>query len=275
LPDCTNISLAAGDIKSCGSRGIALTQSVTNTITAVGTASALNDVSDTTSVSVKVVAPVYSLELLADPLNLSTAGQSMTTTISVLVKDQFNDPPLAAVTVQLTTTQGYWPNNGQTDAVSLSSGQASHILTLADTDTLAEVTAEVVELGINNTIAVTVHHPDIALIFTASQPIETVGQRVTFNYTIKNIGKDNLTQITLVDDNGTPENSEDDVPINCPSSTLNWGLTMVCKSRDVIISSPAAVYTAVAGGRDSLFNLVQDSQAINGQKQLFLPLIFK
>jgi uncharacterized repeat protein (TIGR01451 family) len=53
---------------------------------------------------------------------------------------------------------------------------------------------------------------------------------VVFTYVVHNTGSADLQGLVLVDDNGTPGNTADDVTIHCPATTLAAGESMTCYS---------------------------------------------
>jgi hypothetical protein len=61
---------------------------------------------------------------------------------------------------------------------------------------------------------------------TAPGPLLTVGSTATFTYVVRNTGDDELTNVVVVDDNGTPSNSADDFnPTPVTSGGFNVGDT--------------------------------------------------
>jgi hypothetical protein len=180
--------------------------------------------------------------------------QAPSSTITVLVRDHLGNSVPNGTPVQLSTTAGAFPNGHSTYALSTTDGQVTAVLTLGSGDDEAEVVATA--RGVSGSTSVGTIHPDIA-VRAASQPDRIrKGQSGNYQYQVTNTGDTTLSQVTVVDNNGTPGNPGDDNTV-CAEITLAAGATTSC-SRTATPDQTTTV-GATATGRDALGVLVNDS----------------
>jgi len=82
------------------------------------------------------------VEVSADP-SVVSGGQTATSTITTVVKDQLNNPIPDGTTIEFSTTEGTFPNASSTYTAPAAGGQATTTLTLEFGANLAEVVASV------------------------------------------------------------------------------------------------------------------------------------
>jgi len=82
------------------------------------------------------------VEVSADP-SVVSGGQTATSTITTVVKDQLNNPIPDDTTIEFSTTEGTFPNASSTYTAPAAGGQATTTLTLDSGANLAEVVASV------------------------------------------------------------------------------------------------------------------------------------
>jgi pimeloyl-ACP methyl ester carboxylesterase len=82
------------------------------------------------------------VEVSADPSVIS-GGQTATSTITAVVKDQLNNPVPDGTTIEFSTTEGTFPNESSSYPTTTMGGQAAVTLTLDSMANLAEVVASV------------------------------------------------------------------------------------------------------------------------------------
>jgi pimeloyl-ACP methyl ester carboxylesterase len=175
-------------------------------------------------------------------------------TIAVLVRDHLGNSAPNGTSVQLSTTAGTFPNGRSTYTRSTTNGQATATLTLGPQDDEAKVTATV--RRVSGSTSVQAIHPDIT-VRASSQPSTIYkGQSVNYQYEVTNTGDATLNQVSVIDDNGTPGDSDDDA-IVCSGLTLAAGATTSC-SRTATPDHTTTV-VAIATGQDDLQVLVNDS----------------
>lgn len=81
--------------------------------------------------------------------------------------------------------------------------------------------------------SITVHCPAISIVKTAGDAAdgdELVAKPgdVEFTYVVTNTGTIDLVNIVVVDDNATPDDTSDDVTVDCPATALAPGAQMTC-----------------------------------------------
>jgi pimeloyl-ACP methyl ester carboxylesterase len=192
---------------------------------------------------------------------LTTGWQIATSTITVVVQDHLGNPVPDGTTIQFSTTEGTFPNGNSTDTTTVTGGQVTTDLTLAAIAAdLAEVTASVE--SITGSTSVNIIHPALEVAVTPSQTAVYGGQAVTYTYQILNTGDTTLTGVTLVDDNGTPGDSSDDITV-CTGITLAAGATTSYSSSLTLTQTTTS--TATVTGQDPLDNNVtgSDSTTVN------------
>jgi predicted peptidase len=182
--------------------------------------------------------------------------QAPTSAITVLVRDHLGNSVPDGTSVQLSTTAGTFPNGLPTYTRSTTDGQATTTLTMGSGDDEAQVVATV--RRVSGSISVQAVHPDIT-VRAASQPDKIYqGQSVNYQYQVTNTGDTTLSQVTVVDDGGTPGIPSDDA-IVCSGMTLAAGATTSC-SRTATVARTTTIVATVTG-RDPLGGEVNDSDA--------------
>ena len=234
---------------------------LTADITSVASATALDPtglpLEATATLSVNVITPAIGLAKTVDK-PLAKFGEQITYTYAVT--NQGNVPLSNVVMVDDVCATpsfiaGDTNQNGILDLTETWTFTCSAILTQA-TDGLATATG-VDSLGgtvqATANLGVDISNPAIGIVGSingqdASQspgPALAVGQQVTRQYVVTNTGNVTLTDITLIDDTGTP--------ISCSQDTLAVGESMTCS---VTGSAEAGLHpqTVAATGHDSLDN---------------------
>lgn len=114
--------------------------------------------------------------------------------------------------------------------------------------------------------------PRIDLSVTVHPTIIGVGELVTYTYQITNTGDVTLTGVTVVDDNGTPGNSDDDFTV-CEYVALPSVATESCNYSVALTQTTTNV--AVVTGRDPLGLDVTDSDSTTAMVgvQIYLPIV--
>jgi adhesin/invasin len=268
---CTGMLLAIGQVKACGPRSVTVNQTTANAVMVVGTALSAND----TIASDTVTATVVTIDVEASPDAIMADGLS-TATITATIQDEGALPLPDGTPVQFSTDLGTLANGG---AATISGGQGQAVVTLTASSTagLATVNAKLGQaIG---SAYVTMINPFASLDITVTPGQTSVqsGGTVTYTYNLTNIGSVTLTSVSVVDDNGTPGNTSDDVVINCGSPTLPSGEARNCAPRSVAITQSVtnivtAVGTDVTPGditaSDTTTVLVQNSVT-------YLPIVIR
>jgi len=191
------------------------------------------------------------MQLSADP-SMVSGWQTEAVTIAALVRDGLDNPVPDGTTVEFSTTAGTFPNGDPVYTRPTSGGQAMATLTLAAVPAeQAEIEATVE--GITAATAVVVIHPALDLTVTPNETAVYVGDTVTYTYQFTNTGDTTLTAVTVVDDNGTPGTSDDDMTV-CTGIALARGEPASC-SRSTT-ATRTTTNTATVTGQDSLGNEV-------------------
>jgi hypothetical protein len=102
-----------------------------------------------------------------------------------------------------------------------------------------------------------------------------VGQDVSWSYSVQNSGNITLTDVIVVDDNGTESDSGDDVVV-CQIIALGPGIEEICHdSATVVLNQYANVATAT--GRPPIGALVSDTDKSHylGRLGVFLPFVIR
>jgi pimeloyl-ACP methyl ester carboxylesterase len=93
------------------------------------------------------------VEVSADP-SVVSGGQTATSTITAVVKDQLNNPIPDGTTVEFSTTEGTFPNASSTYTAPATGGQVTTTLTLGPNADLAEVVASVESVTGSTTVEI-------------------------------------------------------------------------------------------------------------------------
>ena len=99
--------------------------------------------------------------------------------------------------------------------------------------------------------------PNISIVKSANVKSANAGQPVTYSYVVTNTGTVTLTNITVLDDNGTPNYTADDFYATCPSTTLAPAASMTCTAT-VIPKVNVSVETASGGSIDDNLLLISE-----------------
>ena len=83
-------------------------------------------------------------------------------------------------------------------------------------------------------------------------PNVPVGSTVTWSYAVVNTGQQTLTNVTIIDDNGTPGDTSDDFTVTPPGITLAPGAALAFTASDVAVAGQyenvATVTSTILGG---------------------------
>ena len=200
-------------------------------------------------------------ELSANPAMVS-GWHTTTSTVTAMFRDHLDNPVPDGTSVQFSATAGTFPNARSTFTQTVSGGQGmiTTTLTLTPTAGPAEIIASVE--SITGATSITAIYPAIDVRVTPTQPFIYSERSVTLTYQLTNTGDAGLTGVTLIDDNGTPGISGDDITI-CTDVTLEtWETATFRRS-----TSPEqdATHTATVTGQDPLGNDVTDVDATTVQ----------
>jgi dienelactone hydrolase len=226
----------------------------------------------TTTGQFSLTISAITVQILADPA-MVLASQTATSTITAVVKDRLNNPAPDGAEIRFSTTGGTFPNGSPTYTTALTTGQVTTILTLEPDATLAEITAQVG--SVTDLTSVDVIHPGVDLLITPNKSIIYKGDTVIYTYQLINTGDIALTNIMLVDDNGTPGNNGDDF-IVCEYTTLPAGTTKSCSHSTTLTQT--TINIAVVTGRDPLSNNVTHSSSATVaviSARAYLPIVIK
>jgi esterase/lipase len=215
-------------------------------------------------------------ELSADPVMVS-GWQTATSIITAVVKDRLSNPIPDGTTIQFFTSMGAFPNGSSAYTASVMDGQVTTTLILPPGAGLAEIVASVG--SITDSTSVDVIRPAIDVLVTPSQSTVYSGQAVTYTYRIANTGDITLTDVILVDDNGTPGASGDDLTV-CANVVLAAGAT-TSYSRSITLTQ-TTTRTVTVTGQDPLgTNIVdKDSATVVVQSDefpvsIYLPVVIR
>ncbi|MDY6876441.1 MAG: prolyl oligopeptidase family serine peptidase [Chloroflexota bacterium] len=193
------------------------------------------------------------VDVSAQP-DMVSGGQTSTSTITAVAKDHLNNPVPDGTTIELSTTEGTFPNASSTYAAIAAGGMVTTFLTLPPGAGPAEIVASVG--SVTDSTPVDVIYPAIAVLVTPHQTMAYSEQVITYTYRLTNTGDVTLTGVTLVDDNGTPMDSSDDITV-CQDITLVTGAA-TSSSRSPTLAQ-TTTNTATATGRDPLDNPVTNN----------------
>jgi len=212
------------------------------------------------------------VEVSTDP-SMIPGNQPITSTITAVARDHLNNPVPDGTTIEFSTTEGTFPNGSATYTDTITGGQVTTTLTLGPTAELAEITTRV--KNVTDSTSVDVIYPAIDVLVTPNQATIYVGQDVTYTYQITNTGDVALTDVTLVDDNGTPADTDDDLTV-CANITLVTGETTSCHRHTTLTQTTTS--TTIVTGRDPLGNDVIDNDSTTVEVTFFhiyLPIIIR
>ncbi len=226
----------------------------------------------TTTGQFSLTISAITVRVLADPA-MVLASQTATSTITAVVKDRLNNPAPDGAEIRFSTTEGTFLNGSPTYTTALTAGQVTTVLTLEPDVTLAKIMAQVG--NVTSLTSVDVIHPGVDLLITPNKSIVYEGDTVIYTYRLINTGDITLTNVTLVDDNGTPGNNSDDF-IVCEYTTLPAGTTKSCSHGTTLIQTTTNI--AVVTGRDPLGNKVANSDSTTVEvisARIYLPIAIK
>jgi len=188
--------------------------------------------------------------------DMVSGWQTATSTITAVVSDYLNDPVPDGTAIEFSTTGGTFPNGSALYTATITGGQVTATLTLQPGEASAEIAARVE--SVTSTTTVEVIYPAVEVTVTPSQLTVYSGQIVTYTYQITNTGDTTLTDVTVVDDNGTPGDGSDDVTV-CTGIILAPGTVTDCR-RSVVLTHNVT-NTVTASGQDPLSNNVSDDDS--------------
>ena len=212
------------------------------------------------------------VEASASP-SMVLAGQGVTSTIQVSVQDHQGHLAPDGAIVELSTTEGTFPNSASTYTQTLLGGWTETTLTLGPEDTMAQVTARV-EM-VTDTVPVDIIHPAVEILVIPNLTKIFYRQMVTYTYRVTNTGDITLTTVTITDDSGTPGDSSDDL-IVCENITLSARAATSCFRSAVLTQTTTS--TATVTGQDPLGNEVAGVGSVTvtfQERRVYLPLIWK
>jgi poly(3-hydroxybutyrate) depolymerase len=185
--------------------------------------------------------------LSADP-GMVSGKQIATSTITAMFEDHLNNPLPVGTVIQFSASEGTFPNARSTYTVPVTAGgPVATILTLTPAADLAEVVASVESVTVSTSVDVL--HPAVDVLVTPDRTMVRSGHDVTYTYQVTNSGDITLTGVTLIDDNGTPGDSGDDVTV-CADVTLAADAAR-SYARSATLTEQTTV-TATVTGRDPL-----------------------
>jgi len=215
-------------------------------------------------------------ELSAAPAMVS-GWQTATSTIAAVVEDQLSNPVPDGTTIQFFTSMGAFPNGSSAYTASAMGGQVTTTLTLPPSSGLTEIVANVE--SITGSTSVDAIRPAVDVLVTPAQSTVYSGQAVTYTYQIANTGDITLTDVILMDDNGTPGDSDDDLML-CANVVLTAGRT-TSYSRSITLTQ-TTTRTATVTGQDPLGNSIVDKDSATVVVQsdefpvsIFLPVVIR
>jgi len=198
------------------------------------------------------------VEVLANP-DMVSGWQTATSTITTVVRDHLSNPIPDGTIIQFSTTEGTFPNGGSTYTTTATGGLVTTTLTLGPSEPTADLAEIAVGVeSVTGSTSIEIIHPSLDVTVTPSEMTIYRGQVVTYTYQITNTGDITLTNVILVDDKGTPGDSNDDITV-CTNITLTAGATTSC-SRSTTLNQDTT-NTATVSGQDPLGNDVTDSDS--------------
>jgi pimeloyl-ACP methyl ester carboxylesterase len=231
----------------------------------------------TVSTSVEVIRPDIDVRVTPDQMMIRS-GHTVTFTYQIT---NTGDITLTAVT--LVDDNGTPGDSGDDhiicENVSLAASATesySRSVTLNQQTTMVATATGRPPLGndvtASDSTAVRVISPAIDLAVTVHPTVIGVGELVTYTYQITNTGDVTLTGVTVVDDNGTPGNSDDDFTV-CEYAALPSVATESCNYS--VALAQTATNVAVVTGRDPLGLDVTDgdSTTVTVGVQIYLPIV--
>lgn len=208
--------------------------------------------------------------LAANP-GMVLGGQAATSTITAVFRDHLHNPVPDGTIAHFSTSDGTFPNASTTYTVAAVGGQVTATLTLESAADIVGVIASVE--SVTGSVAVDVIHPAINVLVTPDQTTVDTGQAVTYTYRITNTGDITVTAVTLVDDNGTPEASDDDITI-CTGVTLTAEATTSFSLSKILTQT--ATNTATVIGQDPLGHAVTHTDSatvVVTPAKIYLPIV--
>lgn len=198
--------------------------------------------------------------------------QVATATVTAVVRDRLGNPVPEGTPIELSTTEGLFPNESPSLVTATTAGRVTTTLTLEPSATdQANLTANVE--NVTGLASIDIIHPGLMVAAEPNQDIIHSGQSVTLTYQVTNTGDTTFTDLMVTDDNGTPENSADDLTI-CMDITLTAGATAVCTRS--IAPTQTITITATTVGQDPLGNIWTDNDVTTVEVRpwhVYLPLI--
>ncbi|MDH7473673.1 MAG: prolyl oligopeptidase family serine peptidase [Anaerolineae bacterium] len=192
------------------------------------------------------------VDLSAYP-DMVSGWQTSTSAVTAIVRDHLDNPVPDGTIVEFSATEGTFPNGGAVYTATVTGGQVTTTLTLPPEKASAEIAAWIG--SVTNTTTINVIYPSIEMTVTPDRAMVYSGQMVTYTYQITNTGDVTLTDVTVEDDNGTPEDSGDDV-IACTGLTLAPEAMAGC-SRNATLTHTVTNKVTVTG-LDPLSNDISD-----------------
>ena len=199
-------------------------------------------------------------------------GQAATVTITTVASDQVGNPAPDGTVIALSTTEGTFASESSTYTTPVNGGWFTTMLTLTAGAGRADITASTE--SITGATSVDVISPSIKVVVTPSPSAVYAGQAVLYAYQITNDGDSTLTGVSVVDDNGTPGETSDDLTV-CSNITLGAGATTNCNRSDTLFQSTTNTATVV--GQDRLDKEVTDtdSATVSVLFRTYLPIVVR
>jgi hypothetical protein len=271
---CSGMTLAPEDTDTC-SRSIKLESTATVVATVSGRDPWGNPIAHSDSATTIIVQPNIQLQILPQPAAIYP-GQTVPVTYKYKVTNT-GDITLTQISVRDADVGTVC--SGFTLAPGASYSSCSRVTSLSQTTTVVAAAFAKDTLGWNvddNAQAtVAVISPGIALQVTATPAFISKPTLVTYRYQVTNTGNAALANVTVVDDNGTPAQSSDDI-IVCTGLNLAPGATTnpadCTHSKELRATATA---TARGTGRDVLGKAwpASDHVTVRLGIPLFLPIV--
>jgi dienelactone hydrolase len=208
----------------------------------------------------------------AEP-SMVSGGRAATSTITTFVEDQLSNPVPDGTTIELSTTEGAFVNGISTYSTTTVGGRAATVLSLGPNADLAKIIANVG--SVTGSTSVDVIHPAIDMLVTPNQVVTYTGRTVTYTYQITNTGDITLTDVTVTDDQGTPEDNSDDLTV-CANITMVVGAAVSCGRN--VTPTQTMTSTAVVTGQDPLGNEVTERDSFTVKiisAYAYLPIVIR
>ncbi|MEM7030894.1 MAG: prolyl oligopeptidase family serine peptidase [Chloroflexota bacterium] len=204
------------------------------------------------------IAPIE-VTVTGTPYPRIVGSSTTTSTVTAIVQDTLGNAVPEGTSVTLTTTVGTFPNTQQTMTGVTSNGQVSLILTLNPDDAPPQVEAEALDLQDSATL----QEMSVAISIAPDSSVVFKGQSFAYTYLVTNTGDVTVTNISIVDDNGTPGDTNDDFTLNACIASLEPGASNTCSRNTAIDFDTNSTVQASANYAPSLLTTsAQDTETV-------------